>query len=60
MEDFGKVRVYTCSCGCTPVRPLHGEPKHCDHCLSSLADRPYVVDDHMRFVKEMIGFKPNH
>lgn len=55
MSDFGKVRVYSCVCGGTPVRPLRGRPKPCDYCGRLLGSQPFVVEDHLRFVERLIA-----
>lgn len=52
-NDFGKVRVYHCPCSGYCIRPLHGQPKPCDRCGLVLADRPYVIDDHSRRIREL-------
>uniref|UniRef100_A0A6H1ZXM7 Uncharacterized protein n=1 Tax=viral metagenome TaxID=1070528 RepID=A0A6H1ZXM7_9ZZZZ len=54
-DDFGKVRVYECLCGGTPVRPLRGSPKPCDHCDRPLEGRPFKIEDHPRFVERLIA-----
>jgi hypothetical protein len=49
---LGKQRVYQCTCGAKPVRPLRAKdttalpfPKPCDRCGESLADRPFSIED---------------
>lgn len=55
MEDYGKVRVYQCeNCGLAPVRPLHGDPKACDHCLFPLGDK-FQIEDRLRLVERIIA-----
>lgn len=55
-NNFGKMRVYTCpGCEFTPVRPLYGLVKPCDHCLADLSYAPYVIEDNMLYVRRLLA-----
>lgn len=60
MRELGKQRVYTCSCGARPCRPLRASdgrpyPKPCDVCAASLLGRPFVIEDMVLFVRKIIA-----
>lgn len=51
-----KFRVYYCPvCRAYPCRPLHGEPKPCDLCLSPLGGLPYRVEDGMVYAETILA-----
>ena len=60
--ELGKHRVYECSCGAKPCRPLQAVdttyrpwPKPCDRCGQSLVGRPYSIEDTGRWTRETIA-----
>jgi hypothetical protein len=53
-DDYGKIRIYDCSCGVHPRRPLRGPPKPCDHCDADLNDKPYSICDSLVEVQELL------
>ena len=59
MNGLGKQRVYTCSCGAKPCRPLHSTegpyPKPCDVCGASLLRQPFVIEDMVLFVRRIMA-----
>jgi hypothetical protein len=55
IEDFGKVRVYSCPCGGQCVRPIYvRQPKPCEACGLPLTDAPSRVEDELLFVKDLL------
>ncbi len=65
MTDLGKHRVYECTCGARPCRPLPPDhdfqdgpyPKACDHCLGELGGRPFRIVDRVVHLRD-IGVIP--
>lgn len=60
MSELGKQRVYSCTCGAQPCRPLRATedrpyPKPCDCCGASLQGQPFVIEDMVLFVRDIIS-----
>jgi len=56
VDDLGKIRVYNCPyCGKHPVRPLRGDPKPCDVCLTDLSEAEYTISDYSVLYRDLLN-----